>query len=174
MVYQKSALGVHEFIAKDRTLNVRERQVLLLINGRRDLVELEKFFKQPFLDETIKKLSVTGYIQLVNMRQSAHEPQLDSQTPNITSLSFINHDVFTQDIGVDQLKTVQHILLESCDDFLGLMGRSLKDKIEKCHNRADLQACISSWHMAMRESKLGRESTDFLITQIHQTLEHRA
>jgi len=66
---------------------------------------------------------------------------------------------------------VKTILLEASDDYLGIMGRSIKIKIESCNDEPALKQCISSWHMAMRESKLGRESASFLMEQIHQTLE---
>lgn len=46
MVYEKSELGHNEFTGNKRTLSVRERQVLLLVNGVRNLDALEKFFKK--------------------------------------------------------------------------------------------------------------------------------
>ena len=39
IVYEKSALGCNEFINEKRTLNVRERQVLVLVNGIRNIDE---------------------------------------------------------------------------------------------------------------------------------------
>ncbi len=43
MVYEKSILGFNEFTAEKRTLGVRDRQVLLLVNGVRKLEDLENF-----------------------------------------------------------------------------------------------------------------------------------
>lgn len=172
MVYEKSALGFSEFNGNKRTLNVRERQVLLLINGVRDLDDLEKFFKKPLLDETIEKLANSGFIALANASKVVNPSSHPSQTINLTTLSFLETTNAGNDISPEQLLAVKHILLEACDDYLGLMGRSLKDKIKLCENRSDLRACVSSWHMAMRESKLGRASTDFLMAQIHHTLEN--
>jgi phosphopantetheine adenylyltransferase len=56
MVYEKSALGFNEFINQNRTLSVRERQVLLLVNGVRNVDDLEKFFKKEHLTTTLNKL----------------------------------------------------------------------------------------------------------------------
>jgi hypothetical protein len=69
------------------------------------------------------------------------------------------------------MATVKAILMEAADDYLGIMGRSIKTKIETCDSENNLRQTISSWHMAMRESKLGRESASFLMEQIHKILE---
>jgi hypothetical protein len=165
MVYEKSALGYNEFINDKRTLHFKERQVLLLVNGVRKIEELEQFFKKELLSEVIQKLESNGYIQ---------RPQgvLTEKKPSITTQSIFNADNTTTPINPEKIEAIKTILIEATDDYLGLMGRSLKTRIEACSDGVDLRNCISSWHMAMRESKLGRESTSFLMEQIHQTLEN--
>ncbi len=166
MVYEKSALGYNEFIGSKRTLSVRERQVLLLVNGVRNLDELEKFFKKELLIDTIKKLESSGYIQRPNAEQL-------NQSTSQTKQPFFDTQNLTEPICPTKLMSIKTILREATDDYLGIMGRSIKLRIEACDNETDLKHCISSWHMAMRESKLGRESTNFLMEQIHQTLENK-
>lgn len=168
MVYEKSALGYNEFTNNRRTLNVRERQVLLLVNGVRKMEDLEKFFKKELLTETILKLELEGFIYPANSQVN----KVVEQNNNIFS-RFLDTQSEAPPINQAKLAAVKTILLEASDDYLGLMGRNIKEKIEKCDNEADLRNCISKWHMAMRESKLGRESTDFLMEQIHQTLENK-
>lgn len=168
MVYEKSALGYNEFTNNRRTLNVRERQVLLLVNGVRNMEDLEKFFKKELLTETIIKLELEGFIYPTGGQTS---PSVE-QTSNIFS-RFFDTQTELPPINPAKIVAVKSILLEATDDYLGLMGRNLKEKIEKCDTEVDLRNCISKWHMAMRESKLGRESADFLMEQIHQTLENK-
>jgi hypothetical protein len=166
MVYEKSALGYNEFINDKRTLHFKERQVLLLVNGLRKVEELEQFFKKDLLTEIIQKLESNGYIQ---------RPQgaLTENKAPITTQSFFNADNSATPINPEKIEAIKTILVEATDDYLGLMGRSLKTRIETCSDGVDLRNCISSWHMAMRESKLGRESTSFLMEQIHQALENQ-
>lgn len=182
MVYEKSALGYNEFVNEKRTLNVRERQVLLLINGIRNIDDLEKFFKKELLIDTIQKLESNGFIQ-------RHQSSIDNQSyvdnstvtrnnpsttqASLSSLAFFNTETTTTPINPEKFAAVKTILINATDDYLGLMGRSMKERISQCDNETELRNCISSWHMAMRESKLGRESTDFLMEQIHQTLENK-
>ena len=170
MVYEKSTLGYNEFINEKRTLNVRERQVLLLANGVRNIDDLEKFFKKDHLIETIQKLESHGFIQPFNIMLSSQHLKTNRST--FTTLPFFNAETATPPIPPTKFSAVKTILTTATDDYLGLMGRSIKERITKCDSEADLKNCISSWHMAMRDSKLGRESTDFLMEQIHQTLEN--
>jgi hypothetical protein len=167
MVYEKSTLGFNEFTNNNRTLGVRERQVLLLVNGVRNLDELNKFFKKDLLLDTIKKLETEGYIQLPQGQQ--RPPEFASSLQN--QLSLEDSPTKTEPICPTKMATVKAILIEAADDYLGIMGRGIKAKIESCDNEHNLRQTISSWHMAMRESKLGRESASFLMEQIHKTLE---
>lgn len=167
MVYEKSTLGFNEFTNNKRTLGVRERQVLLLVNGVRNLDELNKFFKKDLLLDTIKKLETEGYIQLPQGQQ--RPPEFASSMQN--QLALEDSPTKTEPICPTKMATVKAILIEAADDYLGIMGRGIKAKIESCDNENNLRQTISSWHMAMRESKLGRESASFLMEQIHKTLE---
>lgn len=166
MVYEKSEIGRNEFINEKRTLHSKERQVLLLINGIRKIEDLEQFFKKELLFETIQKLESNGYIQPSQGRVSEKEPSFTTQ-------SFFNAENANTPIDPAKINAIKTILIEAANDYLGLMGRGIKLRIEACSNEVELRSCISSWHMAMRESKLGRESTSFLMEQIHQTLENK-
>lgn len=165
MVYEKTKLGYIEFVNDERTLHFKERQVLLLINGVRKTGDLTQFFRKELLNEMLKKLESNGYIQ----RPSG--ALAENKTP-ITSSSFLSMDNATAPIHSIQIEAIKTILVNATDDYLGLMGRGIKIRIEACRHETDLRSCISSWHMAMRGSKLGRESTSFLMEQIHQTLEN--
>lgn len=170
MVYEKSALGCLEFVNEKRTLPVRERQVLLLVNGIRDINELEKFFKKEHLAETIQKLEAGGFIQRFNANANSSGAMTNSVSP--TTLSFFEAEFSDISVTPEKIEAVKALLIEAADDYLGLMGRGIKDQIGKSNNLTTLRTCMSSWHMAMRESKLGRESASFLMEQIHQILEN--
>ncbi|MDP3088673.1 MAG: hypothetical protein Q8M99_10865 [Methylotenera sp.] len=166
MVYEKSELGHIEFVNEKRTLHFKERQVLLLINGVRKTEDLEQFFKKELLEDIIQKLELNGYIQ----RPS---DCLTEKKTSIITPSFLFQNSLTAPINSIQIEAIKTILVDATNDYLGLMGHSIKTRIQACEHEVDLRSCISSWHMAMRESKLGRESTSFLMDQIHQTLENK-
>lgn len=172
MVYEKSSLGFNEFISQNRTLSVRERQVLLLVNGVRNIDDLEKFFKKEHLTITIDKLVSNGYIQ--PFRKAGHlsgNKSIFISEPS--SLPFNSKITPKSPVNPAKIAAIKSILIESAEDYLGIMGNNIKICVKSCSNEYDLRSCISVWHMAMRESKLGRESISFLMEQIHKTLENR-
>lgn len=166
MVYEKSTLGANEFTNEKRTLHFKERQVLLLINGKRTIEDLTQFFKKELLIETIQKLEQGGYIQQPLNHQANHE----LITPRAT---FFHENTNALVIHPAKISLIKTILMEATDDYLGLVGRNLKERIKECNNEDDLKSCIPKWHMAMRESKLGRESASYLMEQIYQIVENK-
>lgn len=164
MVYEKSARGYNEFNSEVRTLHFKERQVLLLMNGARTLDDLEKLFPKDQLSQIVLKLESKGYIQTVGSNIAI---KVDSITP--ISLADIR---FTA-IDETKLASIKAIVIEATNDYLGLMGRGIKTQIEACQDEVSLKSALSIWHMAMRESKLGRESASFLMEQIHQILQNK-
>jgi hypothetical protein len=176
MIYEKSIRGYVEFSSNKRTLSVRERQVLLLVNGARTLDDLEKFFKKDHLMETLQKLETAGFIQCTDQLNTGIKMIEASQVDKVLQSAPTTANVFEANlnnpISNETLEAVKIILTEASEDYLGLMGRAIKARISECNNQIELRNCISSWHMAMRESKLGRESTSFLMEQIHQVLEN--
>lgn len=171
MVYEKSTRGFNEFANHQRTLSGRERQVLLLVNGVRNLDDLTKFFKQAHLFNIIDKLVTEGYIQQLHSLQKA---TTSNAATTKAALSLLNAQKRTQPICPEKLAYVKNILIEAADDYLGIMGNSIRAKIESCEGETSLRQCISNWHIAMRESKLGRESASFLMAQIHQSIKGSA
>jgi hypothetical protein len=163
MIFQKSVLGVQEILSSNRSLGVRQRQVLVLVDGKRSAGDLEGFFEKQKLSEILNTLEQLGFIQHLN----ATLP-----TPNKNHTANILPDSANV-LSQDQINAIKQILINGADDYLGLMGRSLKEKIQNAVGFEQLKTCISLWQMAMRESKLGRESASFLMEQINQTIENK-
>ena len=163
MIYQKSALGMHEIFSSERSLSTRERQVLVLIDGKRSTEELEGFFDKRHLREILARLEQLGFT----------EP-LDGQAPMPSSPIYATNYIAESRVVLspEQLDTIRRILINGADDYLGIMGRGLKEKIQTTTDFKKQRNFISLWHMAMRESKLGRESAGFLMHQRNQTIEN--
>ena len=163
MIYQKSTLGIQEIASSQRSLGVRQRQVLVLINGKRSIEDLEGFFEKQQLNEILTTLTQGGFVQTLNTPLTGDTEQ---STSHVISDSAVT-------LSHEQIITIQQILLNGADDYLGLMGRGIKETIVKTENFEQLKSCISIWHMSLRESKLGRESEGFLMKQINQTIENK-
>jgi len=153
---------MHEIFSSDRSLTTRERQVLVLIDGKRSTEELEGFFDKKQLKETLAKLEQLGFTEPLDGKTLV--PHSPAYATNYIAESRIP-------LSPEQLDSIRQILINGADDYLGIMGRALKEKVQTTTDFKKLRNFISLWHMAMRESKLGRESASILMHQINQTIE---
>lgn len=198
MVYEKSFSGQQELNNNQRALNARQRQVLIMIDGKRTKDDLERYLQNLDVGEIIADLERQGYIHTPGKAKVAHIPVVNpsfasntaatlDQTPAAVSmptqiatevqpqpqsLAASSPETTDDDLPIDsgKLAAVKIILSISAKEHLGLMGRAMIEKIEKIGDRAQLKAVISQWHMAIRESKSGRATASVLIEEVNQLI----
>jgi len=170
-VYQKTLKGIAEIAATDKTLNFRLRRALILVDGKRSDVEIGVYLNQINMPEILADLEALGHIYntanpsppslAVTPAPAPAQTQAPTPPPNT------DHAVLMTE---QQVNAVKSILISSTEQHLGIMGRGLKQKIESAGTDEQLIACTSQWHMAIRESKLGREIAGALMDEVQQLL----
>ena len=160
-IYQKTAAGIAEIAAADKKLNFRQRQALILVDGKRNADELAVFLNQQKMPELLAELEKFGYIY-----NPASPARQISAYPSHTAESAVKASVMSD----AQVHSIKDILTQSIDQHLGIMGRGLKQKVEAAVTDEQIIACSSQWHMAMRESKSGRDMAGKLMDQVQQIL----
>lgn len=65
---------------------------------------------------------------------------------------------------------IKRIIVETSGEHLGIFSRELLDKTEQAQDAAQLRACISQWHMAMQESRSGREKCLEWLGEVNRLL----
>lgn len=195
MVYEKSYSGHQELINNQRALNARQRQVLIMIDGKRTQDDLARYLQNLDVPEIIADLERQGYIHTPGKPGSsvkapyhasglgqaklppaaptgATQPQPNASSPAPIPASSDAGSASGQERPLDSgtLAAVKVILSISAKEHLGLMGRPMIEKIEKIQDRAQLLTAISQWHMAIRESKSGRTTASVLIEEVNQLL----
>ncbi|OAM52801.1 hypothetical protein A7981_05005 [Methylovorus sp. MM2] len=146
VIYKKSDMGLAEISAAKRTLNARQRQVLILIDGQRTLEHLENYLKTSDVASIAQALESLGYIKRTEDIVLPHAEPIAQILPPEPDIHLDNA----------QMENIKHIVASSADEHLGIMGRSIKKDILDAANHIEIKACVSQWHMAMRESKSGR------------------
>ena len=133
-----------------------------MVDGKRDVDSLIQLLRQPALQQTLDELQDLGYIADVARPAFTARPPLAAteaiSQPKQNPLS---------DIQISEIKA---ILIASTEQYLGIMGRGLKVKIEAAADDNQITTCASEWHMAMRESKSGRDMAGKLMDQVQQIL----
>ena len=72
----------------------------------------------------------------------------------------------------DAKLTIKRIITETSGEHLGIFSRELLDKTERAQDAAQLRACISQWHMAMQESRSGREKCMDWLNEVNDLFLH--
>ncbi len=75
-------------------------------------------------------------------------------------------------IDEDAKLAIKRIIIETGGEHLGIFSRELLDKTERAQDATQLRACISQWHMAMQESRSGREKCIPLLNEVNELLHH--
>lgn len=157
VVYKKSDKAMAEFNDGNRSLSLRHRQLLIMVDGRRSNRDLAKTFGSDDVLLMLSDLEKLGF--LINPY-------------NTSSLSASQANVSMQVAKPDDALSQQHIvfiktfLTQEAQLQLGLMSREIEQKIALVKNSEDLKSCIARWHMAIRDSKNGRTVADKLMERL--------
>jgi len=158
MVYEKTASGINEIAGTDRQLTPKERQVLILIDGKRALEDIVNSLPRLPVSDITQELESLGFIQNRKASKAFNSKIVVSQ--NETPLI----------ISEEKIAETKNLLITSSTEHLGLMGRTMNEQIISATSYEQLRTCISRWHMAIRETKAGQMVADELMSKVQITL----
>ena len=154
MIYKKTSFGQEEVATPKKAIGLKERQLLIMVDGKRTSEDLGKFINIPNVKETLARLANLGLI----ISASYQEPSKPFSYTATTSEAFV--------LTPAQMEAIKEKMLQSTDEHLGILGRNLRKKIEAVNDHEGMKTRISEWHMAMRDSKTGRDISHVLMDEI--------
>jgi hypothetical protein len=154
LIYKKTNYGQKEISHPRRSIGLKERQLLIMVDGKRTAEDLSKYISLSNVEETLAQLAKLGFVMPAHLQ----EPIQTNGYTTTTSLSL--------NLSPDQINAVKELLIKSTDAHLGILGRSLRIKIEDTSNDEEMKVSISQWHMAIRESKTGRNIAHVLMDEV--------
>jgi hypothetical protein len=152
-VYVKSNLGVREFEAGNRSLSLKHRQLLIMVNGLRTDGDISRMYNSDSAVQMLLDLEKLGYVMPAGAAQKPFENRIQA-SPVEYALSH------------EHLAFIKTFLIEEAQLQLGLMSRDIEQKVTLVQNSDDLQSCIARWHMAIRDSRNGRTVADRLMERL--------
>ena len=166
MIYEKSTAGQLEITGDRRALSMKHRQVLIMVDGKRTDDDIKNNLPNLNVAETIADLERLGYIY------NTASPVKPSPAVSIAPSPAITAAPQETPLSAEQLAAIKEILITSTNECLGIMGRGMAQKIEAVQSRGELKVWVSQWHMAIRESRLGKPLASVLLDQVEQILEN--
>ena len=159
MVFAKTPKGREEVALRAAGLNARQRSTLIMLDGQKRLDAVPALPPQPELGLIIDTLLALGLI--VPQTAAAPAPAAEVQAAPAVD-----------PVEAARLARIKAMMTESAEACLGLMAADLVRRIDRAADEAQLQSVLGHWHMAMRESKYGREVAGARLAEIKACFEH--
>lgn len=147
VVYAKTAQGRLEVARRSAGLGARQRSVLIMLDGHKTAGALAALMPAAQLLRILDELVDLGLVAPV----TAFAP-----APT-------NDDA--------RLAPVKAMMIRTADTYLGPIAADLVRQIGAAGDEHQLQRAIGHWHMAMQESKYGREAVETHLGLIKAALQ---
>ncbi|WP_374347792.1 hypothetical protein [Chitinimonas sp.] len=190
--FAKTSKGRDEVATRAHRLGMRHRQALIVLDGAtpaRNLLKIlgdeattirivNELLAGEFIatthDAALSSGTAGKAIEAVENAAPAppeFEPVQPSAADPIDSHPSSASEVLVTPSG-DQtrLEGVRIIMLNTTEQYLGLMGADLAKRIAAAQDAAALRAMVPRWHMALRESRKGRDSAERYLDSVMATL----
>lgn len=154
-VYVKSERAVKEFEHGNRTLSLKHRQLLIMVNGRRTNSQIAQAINSEHAIQMLGDLEKLGYLINANLAKQV----IKHKTAQETQLK-------SAELSHEHLVFIKTFLAEEAQLQLGIMSRDIEQSVASVQNADELKSCVSRWHMAIRESRNGRTVADKLMERL--------
>ncbi len=147
LVYAKTAAGRLEVTERSAGLNARQRAALIMVDGRRDATALAQLMPVADVPSVLAALLALGLIGApVDVRAAP--------VPESSALAAIKAD-----------------LIDAAQTHLGVTASDIVARVRQAGDAAQLLRILGRWHMAMQDSKHGRDAAATLLEQTKRTLQ---
>jgi hypothetical protein len=151
---QRSELGNNSLTA-GASVNGKQRQMLRLVDGHRNLDQLSIMLPGRDLVAELADLIALGLITPLADKGSApaQEKPADSNDPL-----------------PDGWRAAMVFMKDQATQSMGVMAHPIVALLEKARDSAAARHAVARWHMAMRESRRGRDSADEYLAVVTRML----
>ena len=156
-VYVKSEKALKEFEQGNRLLNLSQRNLLNIVDGKRTCAQLAKFFDSDHVFEMLADLEKLGFLVSENAVQ---KPSIPNHKPSHLV------DKLQNALSKEHVLFIKIFLIEEAKLQLGLLSFAIVQQISMVRNADELKSSIAVWHIAIRESRNGGEVANQLMEKL--------
>lgn len=171
-IYAKTDKGRKEIEGRAYGLSAKARRVLILVDAQKteaDLSVAAGVGKE--IKPLLKLLLNGGFIaprdaQTVQASKAPAPVVAESASPSPSMPRPKRTEYPPDDIAL-----VKKIILETTDEYLGLLGADIKQRVEAANDSSAIINCIARWNLAMRESKLAKSVANYYLQKVQIILD---
>lgn len=142
-VFVKTAKGKTELTTRSGALTPRARRVLILVDGKRTVADLDALIQSDTLRNTLGQLEEDGFIEYVE--GALGKPAAAMQAPAAQTAAPV---AAAQPIAIDlkRLRQARLLMSEAIHNFVGGHGtQGILQRIAAAHSLEDLHALRGDW-----------------------------
>lgn len=148
-VYIKTPKGLEEMITRRHGLGLKERKVLILVDGKRDAAALSRLFDDA--PQRLDSLAANGFI--APLTQPVAEPAAiaapETAPPAQRASPRTEHERFD---------LARNFMLNTINAYVGVVASSLSESLEQSESIEDLRKLFFAWRDAIELSRDGRKA----------------
>ncbi|WMW79914.1 hypothetical protein RF679_14845 [Undibacterium cyanobacteriorum] len=156
-VFAKTAKGREEIIRRAAGLNVRERSVLIMLDGMKRLDRLLHALPKDELGRIVDHLAKHKLIEVTAVEEQAPDLEahgaLNMVEPEAAEPATLPRPAFLCDPS--KLREIKYFMTSTAQTYLGLLSADLIHRIERASDAPQLMAVVGQWYLALRDSKHG-------------------
>jgi len=149
-VFQKTGKGADELRTRRHGLGPRLRQLLILVDGRRDIAELSRMLPGPELGEQLAQLEQGGFVA---RPFDAGSPHAGATAPEATA------PAAAPAAGAEEMRTLRARVTRALLDTIGPNGDDLAIRVERARTIDELRALLPAV-LSVVEACRGRAGID--------------
>lgn len=152
-VFAKTAKGQEEVSRRVHGLDVRQRRVLIVIDGQRSAGAVASILAADDVGQIIPSLAEQGFIAQKNT--GPLPVALPGENPMESE---------------DALRDAKEFMISVAHSCLGLLAADLITRIERVERTAQLPPVVGYWAAAIRDSRFGKHLGERYLDQLKKAL----
>lgn len=145
-------------------LTPKQRRVLIMMNGKKDLAAIAGFVPLQELTEAVPFLLSEMFISEMT-EKSGDTAKEDDDSSAVSSEKTGNR---TEDQAA--LAPIKQMMTAAATLHLGLLSSDIVRRIESAGDRAALQSAAGYWHIAILESKTGGDKAGLYLAEVRRAM----
>jgi len=175
VILYKTAKATDELKSEKRSLSMLQRRALLLADGMRNSDEIRASLNRPDSAELLYLLIRQGYLSEDRDKRSvlpiAGNARMTEAKPHPVPAGAMPApepavEPTVRPLAPEIRLRIDAVIRQSSERHLGLFARGILDELAAADSEARLRGCISRWHVAMIESRGGREVAAELLAEV--------
>lgn len=160
MVFAKTPKGRAEVAQRSTGLNGKQRSILIVLDGQKRLSAIRTMLPVQ------EMAGVVDFLLALELIAPQTEVAASTTAPRTATIERTLASASAPLADAAKLLHIKSMMTHSAETHLGLMAAEVVRRVQQACDETQLLSVLGHWHMAMRESKYGKDVASMHLEQI--------